>query len=48
MLLSRGDPTIFVSRPISLTLLLATAALLVIMVLPAIRKRREEVFVEDN
>jgi putative tricarboxylic transport membrane protein len=46
MILGRGDPSIFVTRPISLTLLLLTVAVLVVMLLPAIRKRRDEVFVE--
>ena len=48
MILGRGDPSIFVSRPISLTLLLLTVAVLVVMLLPAIRKKREEVFVEGD
>jgi TctA family transporter len=46
MILGRGDPTIFVLRPISLTLLLLTVAVLLVMLLPAIRKKRAEVFVE--
>ncbi len=46
MILGRGDPTIFVARPISLVLLLLTLAVLVVMFLPAIRKKRNEVFVE--
>jgi putative tricarboxylic transport membrane protein len=44
MILSRGDPSIFVTRPISLALLIAAALALVIAVLPGIRKKREEVF----
>ncbi len=48
MILGRGDPTIFVARPISLTLLLLTLAVLVVMFLPSIRKKREEVFVEAD
>ncbi|MER1968200.1 tripartite tricarboxylate transporter permease [Castellaniella sp. GW247-6E4] len=47
LLLSRGDWSILVSRPISATLLLSAAALLAAMVLPAIRKRRKEAFVEE-
>jgi putative tricarboxylic transport membrane protein len=46
MLIARGDPTVFVTRPISASLLAIAAALLVISVLPMIRRRREEVFVE--
>jgi len=46
MLLSRGDPTTFVTRPLSLGLLLAAAALLIIVTLPAIKSKREEAFQE--
>jgi TctA family transporter len=45
--ISGGDPSIFVTRPISLTLLLATAALALLVVLPRVRKRREEAFQES-
>jgi putative tricarboxylic transport membrane protein len=44
--ISRGNLMTFVDRPISLGLLLATAALLVIVILPSIRRSREEIFVE--
>lgn len=47
MIMSRGDATTFVTRPISLTLLLLAAAVLVVVLLPSIRKKRDEVFVED-
>lgn len=47
MLLSRGDPSVFVSRPISLTLLLLALALLAVMLLPKLRNGREQVFKED-
>jgi putative tricarboxylic transport membrane protein len=46
MLLSRGDPTTFFTRPLSLALLLMAAALLVIVALPAIKAKREEAFHE--
>jgi putative tricarboxylic transport membrane protein len=46
MILGRGDPTVFVTRPISLTLLLLMVAVLVIVTLPSIRKKRDEVFTE--
>ena len=46
MLLSRGDPTTFLTRPLSLGLLLAAAALLVIVLMPSIKKKREEAFQE--
>ncbi|QJE71912.1 tripartite tricarboxylate transporter permease [Aerophototrophica crusticola] len=48
MLIARGDPTIFVTRPISLVLLLVAAGLLALVLLPSIRKRREEVFHEEE
>ena len=47
MLLSRGDPFVFFQKPISLGFMIAAAILLVIVALPAIRQKREEVFVED-
>src|SRR5438067_2518913 len=46
MLLSRGDPVVFFTRPISLTMLVIAAFLLLIVVMPAVRKKREEAFVE--
>ncbi len=47
MLISRGDWAVFVTRPISASLLAAAAVLLVIVLLPSIKKKREEAFVED-
>ena len=46
MLISRGDPMTFIERPISLGLLITSAILLVIIVLPSIRKSREKAFQE--
>ena len=48
MLLSRGDPTTFVTSPISLGLLLAALALLGLATLPAIRSKRQETFQEAD
>ncbi len=48
MIISRGDPTIFVTRPISATLLALALLAVLIAVLPSIRKKRAEVFVEDD
>jgi putative tricarboxylic transport membrane protein len=48
MILARGDPTTFVTRPISAGLLFIAFAVLVIVFLPAVKKKREEVFVEEN
>jgi putative tricarboxylic transport membrane protein len=46
MLIARGDVTVFVTRPISGGLLAVALILLILAVLPTIRKRRDEVFVE--
>ncbi len=46
LLLSRGNMSTFVTHPISATLLAVAAVLLVIMILPAIRKTREEALQE--
>jgi putative tricarboxylic transport membrane protein len=46
MLIGRGDATVFLVRPISATLLAIAVLLLVISVLPSMRKKRDEVFVE--
>jgi len=47
LLLSRGDWSVFVTRPLSASLLAAAVLLLVIVALPSIKKKREEAFVED-
>ncbi len=46
MLISRGDPMVFFTRPISATLLLLAFAALVIVLLPSVGKTREEAFRE--
>jgi putative tricarboxylic transport membrane protein len=46
MLLSRGSVSIFVTRPLSLGLLVIAAGLMGLMLLPVVRKKRAEVFVE--
>ena len=46
LLLSRGDWTVFVTRPLSLTLLLMAGALLTLVLLPAVRKTRATAFQE--
>jgi putative tricarboxylic transport membrane protein len=43
MLMGRGDPSLFLTRPISLGFLIATVLILVVMALPAINKRRGEI-----
>ena len=47
LLLSRGDPTVLITRPISGLLLGISALLLILIVAPAIRQRREQAFAED-
>jgi len=46
LLLSRGDPAVFWTRPISLTLLIISAILVLLVISPQIAKRREEAFQE--
>jgi putative tricarboxylic transport membrane protein len=46
MVLSDGNWSVFVTRPISLAFLLLAAALLLAVTLPNIRRRREEAFHE--
>ncbi|MEZ0167289.1 tripartite tricarboxylate transporter permease [Microvirga sp. TS319] len=47
MVISKGDFSIFIHRPISAILLAATAVLILAVALPAIRNRREEAFQES-
>lgn len=47
MLISGGDATAFFDRPISLGLLGATGLLLVILLLPAVQGKRQEVFQDE-
>ncbi|WP_406622569.1 tripartite tricarboxylate transporter permease [Acidovorax sp. SDU_ACID1] len=47
LLLSRGEWSVLVTRPLSASLLTVAAVLLVIVLLPNVRKKREEAFVED-
>jgi len=47
LLLSRGDFSTFVTRPLSATLLGVAVFLVLIVASPTIRKKREETFVED-
>ena len=48
MLIARGDATVFMTRPISAGLILVATFMLVLAMLPMMRKRREEVFVESE
>ncbi|RCW70522.1 tripartite tricarboxylate transporter permease [Pseudorhodoferax soli] len=47
LLLSRGDWSVFVTRPLSASLLAIAAVLLIVVLLPSVKSKREEAFVED-
>jgi TctA family transporter len=47
LLLSRGDWSVFVMRPISASLLAIAVLLLVVVLRPSVQSKREEAFVED-
>ncbi|MEJ5990675.1 tripartite tricarboxylate transporter permease [Ramlibacter sp. PS3R-8] len=47
LLLSRGDWSVLVTRPLSAGLLAAALLLIVIVALPAVKSKREEAFVEE-
>ncbi|QET02474.1 tripartite tricarboxylate transporter permease [Cupriavidus pauculus] len=47
LLLSRGDFAVFVTRPLSLGLLIAAAILVAIVAMPSIKAKREEAFQEE-
>lgn len=47
MLISGGDAGVFVTRPLSMTLLALAAVVLVAIMLPTIRQRRDTVFAEE-
>jgi TctA family transporter len=47
LLLSRGDWSTFLSRPLSAGLLIAAALMIVVVTLPQIRKKREVAFKEE-
>ncbi len=48
LLLSRGDWSVFVTRPLSASLLAVAVLLLVIVLLPSVRSKREDVFQEED
>lgn len=47
LLLSRGEFSTFLTRPLSASLLVAALLLMVLVTLPALRKKRDEAFVEE-
>ena len=48
LIISRGDPMVFVERPISAALLIAAAILLAIVFMPQIARKRAQVFTEKE
>jgi putative tricarboxylic transport membrane protein len=48
ILIGRGDWSVFVTHPISGTLLAIAVVLLIIAILPLLRRRRDEVFVDED
>ncbi|GLK57437.1 TctA family transporter [Methylopila capsulata] len=47
MTIFRGDPTVFFTRPLSAGLLIVAVLVLVVVFLPSVRKKRDEVFQEE-
>ncbi|HUS97037.1 MAG TPA: tripartite tricarboxylate transporter permease [Hyphomicrobiaceae bacterium] len=43
LLISRGDPLVFVTRPLSLAFVIATILIVIVMQTPALRKRRGDI-----
>jgi TctA family transporter len=48
LILSRGEYSVFVTRPMSLVMLLLAVGLLILVVVPFISKKREVVFQEEE
>jgi TctA family transporter len=48
LLISRGDPTVFFTRPIAGTFMVLSILLIIIMILPAIRKKKEQAYEEGG
>lgn len=48
LLISGGDPTVLVTRPLSLVMLVFAAVLLLTVLSPQLRKKRDQVFQEDT
>jgi TctA family transporter len=43
LLMSKGDPSVFFTQPLSLVFIVATVLILIVMVAPAVRRRRAEI-----
>jgi putative tricarboxylic transport membrane protein len=48
LLLSQGDPAIFFTRPLSAALLVMAAVMVAVVLIPAISKKRDVVFSEEE
>jgi TctA family transporter len=48
LLISRGDPLVLISRPVSAAMLIIAACLVLIVVTPALRRTREKAFQEEH
>jgi len=48
LMIARGDVTVFVTRPLSASLLAVALLLLILAILPSLRRKRDEVFVEPK
>ena len=48
MTISRGDASVFFTRPLSLTLLIIAAVMLLLVLMPAIAKKRKEAFAGES
>ncbi len=48
MFLSRGDPSIFFTRPISLSFLILAAVILVVFTLPALQRREKKIIASSG
>ena len=48
LLLARGDWSTFLTRPLSAGLLIAAALMIVVVMLPSIKSKREEAFQEEG
>jgi TctA family transporter len=48
LIIGRGDPLVFVTSPISATMLVLAVIAMAIVLMPAIRKKRDEAFQEES
>ena len=48
LLIARGDPSVFLTRPISAGFIIASVLVLLLLSLPALRRKRAEVFADEE